>query len=210
MQALGFAVLCVADRLRGHTGILPQQLKRLIEAAAMVLCIGITLDPAAMLGSLLHLVVEIVHALVDWRLPHWRPDLGLAAVVNVWAGICIGSYGNAIGPALQGLPPARARTIDNPGPEWWQWGPLLRSAWGSLVVVGLIWGGPVMFLWPADHRVAAIPVAFVLAFLFSTWIARHIWAHYPVRPGDWAWGVQQLAFGPIAAISAWLLSGSLA
>lgn len=172
IQAVALILLCFADRFRGHPGIAPKQIKRAIEALLVTLGAGIS-DPLAI----------------------------AATTTLVWGGICLGSYGNAVGPALQGIPPARAKTINNPGPEWWQWGPLLRNTWVSLIAVGLIWGLPVLLVWKLDHRVAAIPVAFVIAFPFSTWIARHIWAFYPSKTADWAWAVQQWAFGPIAAVS---------
>lgn len=42
--------------------------------------------------------------------------------------------GNALGPALHNEKP------DSKNAEWWQKGPLLKSAWASLVVLGILWG----------------------------------------------------------------------
>lgn len=69
--------------------------------------------------------------------------IALLYALGFYAARSIG-LGNAVGPALQGLTPARRKTDTNKGPQWWQFGPLLDSAWLSLLFLGGMWGSLIM------------------------------------------------------------------
>ena len=85
--------------------------------------------------------------------------------------------GNAVGPGLLGIKPARRKTDTNKGPQWWQFGRLLDSAWLSLLFLGAMWGMAITLptIW-LDHKswifvpicMVSVPVAVYLA--HGSWV----------------------------------------
>jgi hypothetical protein len=101
-------------------------------------------------------------------------------VVAFWLARSIGP-GNAVGPALTGVKPARypSGMPYNPGPEWWQFGPLLDSAWLSMAFLGFMWG---IVIWVFTGQGLFIPVC-VIALLLAVVCARHVWGRYEYWAG---------------------------
>ena len=70
---------------------------------------------------------------------HTFDSVSIAYALGFLAARSIG-LGNAVGPGLLGVKPAKVKTATNKGPQWWQFGPLLNSAWLSLIFLGGMWG----------------------------------------------------------------------
>lgn len=166
-----FCFLAVfTDRFRGNPGILPKQVKRLLEAYVIS-------------GAFGH---------------YWGKD-AITITLLIWSGICLGSYGNAIGPGLTGEPPAKVKTAQNHGPEWWQAGPLLDSTGLSLVALGALWGLPVaLYGLFHDLRLTLIPFALSASFLLSTYMSKDA--------ADGSWAAQQWIFGVLMAVNLTLIN----
>jgi hypothetical protein len=138
IHAIGLVLMIFADRFRGRTGFAPKQVKRVVEAYVISLCLG-----------------------------HWNDPIACWITFLVWVGICIASYGNAIGPAATGSRISRYPGMNGPndsGPEWWQRGILLTNVWVGLVALGVIWAAPVT-IWAliTGYKTALIifPVAMI-------------------------------------------------
>jgi hypothetical protein len=173
MNYVGMFLMVFADRFRGYPGLLPKQAKRIIEAYVMTLCLG-----------------------------HWNDWTALAITTAIWAGICLGSYGNVIGPATAGTQMARAKSRYNSGPEWWQRGVLLDNVWLALVVLGLIWslpGAVVGYAMGAHNAVALVP-ALVIAYPLSCHLANYMQEHTDPAHMDYAWAKQQWLLGLLVSI----------
>lgn len=121
---------------------------------------------------------------------HWSAIL---YALGFWAARSIG-LGNAVGPALTNQEPARFKTATNPGPEWWQYGLLLNSAWLSLAFLGMLWG--------------------CLIAGFTVWTNHHAWIFLPlctavipaaVFLARGSWARQEYIRGALIGIGAWLL-----
>lgn len=102
---------------------------------------------------------------------HATESMALLYVAGFWMARSIG-LGNAVGPALTGAKPAKYKTATNPGPEWWQQGLLLKSAWLSLIFLGFMWGAIIfIFTFSADIRswifipicIVSVPLAVALS-----------------------------------------------
>jgi hypothetical protein len=96
----------------------------------------------------------------------------LAIALGVGTMAMILGVGNAIGPAIDGVQPATVKTEFNPGPERWQFGPLLKNAWLSLAALGFLWGAPTLILLFGTPLGWVPAVAFIVATPAALWIAR--------------------------------------
>jgi hypothetical protein len=94
---------------------------------------------------------------ISFLVGHGFDLLGLAITAAVAAGASFGP-GNAIGPAISGEAPNPLKA------EWWQKGPLLKSAWLSLAVLGFLWGvsTALVHLWLPLAFVVGLPLAAVI------------------------------------------------
>jgi len=96
-------------------------------------------------------------------------------IAAMFAG-CSPGWGNAIGPALNGKKP------DPHKGEWWQYGPLMKDAWASLVVRGAMWGVPFLPLAYWDMRLALMVPIVALAMPAAVYIARRMKVE-----SEWEW-----------------------
>lgn len=125
--------------------------------------------------------------------------LALACAVLFMLGEKL-SYGEPWGALLHDRP-MRAERL-----EWWQVGPLAKSAAMACLLRGLLWGAPCLLLLPWLPGVAAIPVSMGAAFVLAPLLARHCdgdnW-RWPLPPTDkWLWDKAE-------ALRGWLFGGFL-
>ena len=97
-------------------------------------------------------------------------------------------WGNAIGPALQGVTPFKHAA------EWWQVGPLIENAWLSLIARGAIWGIPFLPLAYWDPRFVLMVPIFAIAMPLACLAAKKL-------DNSWEW--QEYFRGWLAGGLAW-------
>jgi hypothetical protein len=180
IREAGFILTLFSDRFRGKDKVGGffgmQQVKRAIEALGIVACAGFPLN---------------------W----WFPG----AVACLWLGTTLG-YGNVIGPAATGGRVSRYKGMlgpSDPGPETpWQIGILQDNVWLALIVFGALWSLPITVYSYFAYKPGMwlMPIA-MLAFPLSCAIGRFCQSRF----GFEGWMSQQLAFGPIMAVTTILL-----
>jgi hypothetical protein len=165
LRIAGGFITLISDRYRGHTGGLPKQIKRLIEAFGISLCAGFT----------------------EWDI--------IGSTACLWVGTTLGygnaigpaSTGGQVSRYKGNLGPL------DPGPEIWQSKFLLDNLWLSLFVFGAIWAIPVtiysyFFYTPWVRLLAVSIVTFPLSCASGQLIHRHFgcdgW-----RSQQWAFGL---------------------
>jgi hypothetical protein len=170
IRIAGGILTLFSDRYRGHTGGLPKQLKRSIEAFGISLCAGFT----------------------DWHI--------IGATVCLWMGLTLGygnAIGPASTGGRVSLYKGMLSDKD-PGPEIWQVGILLDNVWIALIFFGLLWSVPITIYSYYFYKqcMLIMPIA-MITFPLSCAAGQIIQRHYGCegwRSQQWAFGILMAMF----------------